>query len=81
MRKARAALACLLAVTLAAMLRADDAPPLGWCVYGSIHFRSAGSDYPAVAEALLAAGAEMIPFPREQMSPEMLAVFDRRAKA
>jgi ankyrin repeat protein len=56
------------------------APPLGWCVHGSIHFRSAGGDYPAVAEALLAAGAEMIPVPREQMSPEMLAVFDRFQK-
>jgi ankyrin repeat protein len=57
-----------------------QAPPLGWCVHGSIHFRSAGGDYPAVAEALLAAGAEMIPIPREQLSPEMLAVFDRYKK-
>lgn len=56
------------------------APPLGWCVHGSIHFRSAGADYPAVAEVLLAAGAEMIPFHREQMLPEMLAVFDRHQK-
>jgi ankyrin repeat protein len=57
------------------------APPLGWCVHGSIHFKSRGADYPAVAAALLAAGAEMIPIPREQLSLEMLAVFDRQAKA
>lgn len=57
------------------------APPLGWCVHGSIHFKSQGADYPAVAEALLDAGAEMIPPPREQLSAEMLAVFDRHAKA
>ena len=56
------------------------APPLGWCAYGSIHFRSVGGDYPAVAVALLAAGAEMIPIPREKMSAEMLAVFDRYQK-
>ena len=69
---------------LGADLRVRDktynAPPLGWCVHGSIHFRSAGGEYAAVAEALLAAGAEMIPIPREQMSPEMLAVFDRYPK-
>lgn len=58
-----------------------DAPPIGWCVHGSIHFRSAGGDYPGVAEALLAAGAERIPLPREQMTPEMLAVFQRSKKA
>ncbi len=57
-----------------------NAPPLGWCVHGSIHFRSAGGDYPAVAAALLAAGAEVIPLPREQMSAEMLAVFERHAR-
>jgi hypothetical protein len=57
-----------------------QAPPLGWCVHGSIHFRAATGDYPAVADALLTAGAEMIPLPREQMTPEMLAVFDRHAK-
>ncbi len=57
------------------------APPLGWCVHGSIHFRSEGADYPAVAEALLRAGAEMVPISREQLTPEMLAVFDRHAKA
>jgi hypothetical protein len=33
-----------------------------------------------VAEALLAAGADMIPIPREEVSPEMRAVFDRWAK-
>jgi ankyrin repeat protein len=53
------------------------APPLGWCVHGSIHSKSANSDYPAVAELLLQAGAEMIPIPREQMDPALLAVFDR----
>lgn len=56
------------------------APPLGWCVHGSIHFKSRGADYPAVAEALLAAGAEMVPLRRDQLSPEMLAVFDRYQK-
>ncbi len=52
------------------------APPLGWCVHGSIHFRSAGGDYPGVAAALLRAGAAVVPLPRDQVSPEMRAVFD-----
>ena len=72
-------------IALGAALNIRDqtyqAPPLGWCVHGSIHFRSANADYPGVAEALLAAGAEMIPLPRAQMSAEMLAVFDRYAKS
>jgi hypothetical protein len=56
------------------------APPVGWCVHGSLHFRSVNSDYPAVAAELFAAGAETIPIPREEMDPALVAVFDQYAK-
>lgn len=56
------------------------APPVGWCVHGSIHFKSHGSDYPAVAEALFAAGAEPVPIPREEMEPALVAVLRKYQK-
>jgi hypothetical protein len=33
--------------------------PLGWASFGSIHRRAPGADYPAVAERLVAAGADI----------------------
>jgi ankyrin repeat protein len=33
--------------------------PLGWAAYGSVHRRAAGADYAAVAERLVAAGADI----------------------
>ncbi len=33
--------------------------PLGWAAFGSVHRRAAGGDYPAVAERLAAAGADV----------------------
>lgn len=33
--------------------------PLGWTAFGSVHRRSTGADYPAVAERLVAAGADI----------------------
>jgi len=33
--------------------------PLGWTAFGSVHRRAKGSDYPAVAERLVAAGADI----------------------
>ena len=33
--------------------------PLGWAAFGSVHRRSAGADYPAVADLLVAAGADV----------------------
>ena len=33
--------------------------PLGWAAFGSVHRRAAGADYPAVADRLVAAGAEI----------------------
>ncbi len=33
--------------------------PLGWASFGSIHRRARGADYPAVAERLVAAGADI----------------------
>ena len=33
--------------------------PLGWTAFGSVHRRASGSDYPAVAERLVAAGADI----------------------
>ena len=33
--------------------------PLGWAAFGSVHRRSRGADYPAVAERLVAAGADI----------------------
>ena len=32
---------------------------LGWAAFGSIHRRARGGDYPAVAEQLVAAGADI----------------------
>jgi ankyrin repeat protein len=32
--------------------------PLGWAAFGSVHRRAAGGDYPAVADRLVAAGAD-----------------------
>jgi hypothetical protein len=34
-------------------------PPLGWAAFGSVHRRAPGGDYPAVAERLVAAGADI----------------------
>jgi ankyrin repeat protein len=33
--------------------------PLGWTAFGSVHRRAKGADYPAVAERLVAAGADI----------------------
>jgi ankyrin repeat protein len=33
--------------------------PLGWAAFGSVHRRAKGADYPAVAERLVAAGADI----------------------
>jgi ankyrin repeat protein len=33
--------------------------PLGWAAFGSVHRRAAGGDYPAVANRLVAAGADI----------------------
>jgi ankyrin repeat protein len=33
--------------------------PLGWAAFGSVHRRAAGADYPAVADLLVAAGADI----------------------
>ena len=33
--------------------------PLGWTAFGSVHRRARGSDYPAVAQRLVAAGADI----------------------
>ena len=33
--------------------------PLGWAAFGSVHRRARGADYPAVAERLVAAGADI----------------------
>ncbi len=33
--------------------------PLGWAAFGSVHRRSAGADYRAVADRLVAAGADI----------------------
>ncbi len=33
--------------------------PLGWAAFGSVHRRASGADYPAVAERLVAAGADI----------------------
>ena len=33
--------------------------PLGWTAFGSVHRRAAGGDYPAVADTLVAAGADI----------------------
>ena len=33
--------------------------PLGWAAFGSVHRRARGADYPAVADRLVAAGADI----------------------
>jgi hypothetical protein len=33
--------------------------PLGWTAFGSVHRRANGSDYPAVAQRLVAVGADI----------------------
>jgi ankyrin repeat protein len=33
--------------------------PLGWAAFGSVHRRASGADYPAVADRLVAAGADI----------------------
>ena len=38
---------------------AHKSTPLGWTAFGSVHRRAPGSDYPAVAAALVAAGADI----------------------
>jgi len=55
------------------------APPLGWCAHGSLNCRAVGGDYPAVAEALLAAGAILGPEQSAEgaAAPEVLAVMRR----
>lgn len=53
------------------------APPLGWCVHGSINCRAIGGDYAGVAEALLAAGAKRVE--DGGAAPEVIAVFRRYA--
>lgn len=53
------------------------AAPLGWCVHGSRECRAEGGDYVAVAEALLAAGAELPPADARFGSAEVRAVMAR----
>jgi len=36
-----------------------QSPPLGWAAFGSVHRRAPGSDYPAVVDRLVAAGADI----------------------
>jgi hypothetical protein len=59
------------------------APPLGWCAHGSLNCRAIGGDYPAVAEALLAAGAIVGPAQSADgaAAPEVIAVIRRFEKA
>ena len=47
------------AVPLDAPDPTHQSPPLGWAAYGSVHRRSPGGDYPAVAQRLVAAGADI----------------------
>ncbi len=47
------------AVPLDAPDPTHQSPPLGWTAYGSVHRRSHGADYPAVADRLVAAGADI----------------------
>lgn len=58
------------------------APPLGWCVHGSMNCRAVGGDYAAVAEVLLAAGAPPLGKAHEAgASPEVAVVLARYAQA
>jgi ankyrin repeat protein len=47
------------AVPLDAPDPTHQSPPLGWAAYGSAQRRAPGGDYPAVAERLVAAGADI----------------------
>jgi ankyrin repeat protein len=47
--------------------------PLGWAAFGSVHRRAAGADYPAVAERLVAAGADITAVNIEGRSPLSMA--------
>lgn len=53
------------------------APPLGWCLHGSLNCRAPRGDYPAVADALLAAGASLPPAEYGYGSPDVAAVVRR----
>lgn len=53
------------------------APPLGWCVHGSVNCQAVDGDYGGVAEVLLAAGAK--PADDGGATPEVIAVFRRYA--
>jgi ankyrin repeat protein len=50
--------------------------PLGWCCHGSRHCANPAGDYPAIAAALLAAGAKPGPNMTDA-TPEVLAVLKR----
>ena len=47
------------AVPLEARDSTHKSTPLGWAAFGSVHRRARGADYPAVAERLVAAGADI----------------------
>ncbi len=54
------------------------APPLGWCVHGSVNCRAVGGDYAAVAEVLLAAGAKPLgELHAAGAAPEVAVVLER----
>ncbi len=57
-----------------------QATPLGWCLHGSLNCRAPSGDYPAAAEALLAAGAKLPPPEYGYGSPEVTAVVQRYLK-
>jgi ankyrin repeat protein len=46
-------------VSLDARDPTHQSTPLGWAAFGSVHRRGAGADYPAVADRLVAAGADI----------------------
>jgi ankyrin repeat protein len=46
-------------VSLDARDPTHQSTPLGWAAFGSVHRRAAGADYPAVADRLVAAGADI----------------------
>lgn len=47
------------AVPLDARDPTHQSTPLGWAAFGSVHRRAGGADYPAVADRLVAAGADI----------------------
>jgi hypothetical protein len=47
------------AVALDARDPTHGSTPLGWAAFGSVHRRARGADYPAVAERLVATGADV----------------------